>query len=441
MKKQLLLTLPLVAGIIGMNAVIASEVAADRALDYEALADASYNFDNETDFMADDGYWVIHPINCGLVLTPKKFGEDKVINKYRLGNNLRCQSANQQDAAITLYGNEVTLDLNKKTVDCQYFTTEFGPSAGISMQGLRGKLEGNHYESDEEVSLNDKHLGVINNCLIGVQVGENIDLNALPIPSGENIVTRVQTTLCDVGINVQNNDNHIYRNVLHCGFGDFNEESKAKFDNVYAGINLGSMGCGEVRCAAQAAGLNADIAPAPGNVYRNRVEYNLAYANIIGFSTGNNSGVIIHRKDANLFLHNIAQSNYGTGFYVSGSNAILERNLSVYNEGNGFAYGGSGIVPHFHGNYFNTPLAIFKKNRAFLNLEHGFTAGGNTIDVYDTNGAEFLDNTAFLNGDGSNYKDLYDSNNECSPGYYRLYDRNAWERNNAGTANPPCTRG
>jgi hypothetical protein len=470
MKKHLLqLTLPLCISVLGISNVLANEAPAD----YEALSRASYNFDNEADFMTGDGYWVFHPRDCGVVLTPLRIN-GHVIEKYRLGNDLRCQSVNQQDAAITLYGDDVVLDLNQKTVDCQRFSENEFVDVGISMQGLRGKLEGNgHHDDGSEVQLNDDDLALINNCFIGVQIGPNQNFyleskttnaapQVLPERSGENSVTRIQTTLCAMGLNVTNNDNHIHHNLFHCGSfdnDDFNKTPDPKPPIEFAiefgaGLSLGGTSCGmEAKCELMLAGLKGNGDP---NIYRNIVEYNLAYANDAGFVAGNSDGIIINRKDANILRHNVALSNYGDGYFIDGPNVILERNLSTNNEGSGFNYHFDLIIPGGELE-FNTPYAIFEKNRAYFNLQNGFGAGrlsscdtGCTAPSF-TNGAEFIDNKAFFNAISSSrnaeYYDLLDSNvenfpsNYCSTSFYDLDKKNAWVRNKAGTVKPECTRG
>ena len=477
MKKQLLqLTLPLITGLVGMNVAFASEAPANTPADYEALSRASYNFDNETDFMAGDGYWVFHPRDCGVVLTPLRIN-GHVIEKYRLGNDLRCQSVNQQDAAITLYGDDVVLDLNQKTVDCQRFSENEFVDVGISMQGLRGKLKGySHHDDGDEVQLNDDDLALINNCFIGVQIGPNQDfftpvppagprtsaeLQAFPNRTGENSVTRIQTTLCAMGLNVTNNDNHIHHNLFHCGSFDNGAISEKSLDEPRpviefgAGLSLAGTSCGENACAAMAQGDPGVKGFEDPNIYRNIVEYNLAYANDAGFVAGNSDGIIVNRKDANILRHNVALSNYGDGYFIDGPNVILERNLSTNNEGSGFNYHFDLIIPGGELE-FNTPYVIFEKNRAYFNLENGFGAGelctgSPCTPPFYTNGAEFIENTAFFNASSSSstqeFYDLFDSNvgkfssNYCSTSFYDLDKKNAWVRNKAGTVKPECTRG
>lgn len=449
------LTLPVVASVLGINFAWANT---NPTAEMEYFAEKNtYDFNNSTDYIDEDGYWVLHNPRCGMVIQPRKIaGQD--INKYRFKEDLpplRCSEPNFFNAAIIMVGNNVTLDLNGNTVNCGLDQETI---IGVFMLTHQGKLFG-HMPNVDATGQRVKReaLGAIDGCIASVQVGnptkyryEQIfsgvsEAKNFPISYqlGENEVSDVDMRNCILGVGITSDGNHIHHNVIHCGRASDTAQHVNDIERSLvfsAGVSINAAPIASKPTASKA------IPHEFLNVSRNRIEYNHFYANDVGFYGGNQIGVISPRRqeEANIVYRNLAETNYGDGFAIVGPGLILERNVATDNEGSGFSYNYTGLIP-FHG-YFdnpkNTPTVIFKRNGAYSNLKGGIVAGekcgvskGGWHDSC-SNGAEFIGNRAYHNGD---YQ-LYDANEACSASFYNLDRLNAWSRNYASAhgVNDPC---
>ena len=95
-------------------------------------------------------------------------------------------------------------------------------------------------------------------------------------------------------------------------------------------------------------------------------------------------------------------------FRIEGNNHLLSKNSALGNSGDGFNIGGTA-------------------HKVFMNIaEENRQSGINLIGI-DT---VIFRNTALDNGDGVNYFDLADANQDC--------DNNIWKRNTFVTRNQDC---